>query len=84
MTVSSLAGDIIVSTCFFVLTMYGSIMGGSGQVKMSENGDLNMAMGVTNTERGEVDGQGPQVEPKPSQPLHPTEESEATNLTRYT
>lgn len=35
------------STFFFVLTMYGSIQGGSGQVKVTENGNLNKAMGVT-------------------------------------
>jgi len=51
MTVPSMAADIIVSTCFFILTMYGSIMGGSGQVKVTENGDLNKAMGVAPTER---------------------------------
>ena len=35
MTIPSLAADIIVSTLFFVLTMYGSIMGGSGSVKIT-------------------------------------------------
>ncbi len=29
-----------------MLSMYGSIMGGSGQVKVTANGDLNRAMGV--------------------------------------
>jgi len=46
MSVESIAGDIIVSTFFFMLTMYGTIMGGSGQVKIGENGDINKAMGV--------------------------------------
>ena len=46
MSTESLIGDVIVSTFFFVLTMYGSIQGGSGQVKVTENGDLNKAMGV--------------------------------------
>jgi hypothetical protein len=50
MTDSSLIADIIVSTFFFVLTMYGSIMGGSGQIKVTENGDINKAMGVAPTE----------------------------------
>ena len=35
MTISSLAADIIISTIFFILTMYGSIMGGSGKVKIT-------------------------------------------------
>jgi len=34
MSVQSIAADIIVSTFFFLLTMYGTIMGGSGQVKI--------------------------------------------------
>jgi len=53
MTPTSLAADIIVSTFFFTLTMYGSIMGGTGQVKVTENGSLNKAMGVTSNEGGE-------------------------------
>lgn len=44
MTDASLAADIIVSTLFFILTMYGSIMGGSGEVKIT-NVDLNQAVG---------------------------------------
>ena len=35
MDVASLASDIIVSTIFFIITMYGSIMGGSGKVKIT-------------------------------------------------
>jgi hypothetical protein len=50
MTIPSLIADIIVSTFFFVLTMYGSIMGGSGQIKVTQNGDINKAMGVAPTE----------------------------------
>lgn len=46
MTVQSLAADIIISTGFFILTMYGSIMGGSGKVKISENTDLQAALGI--------------------------------------
>jgi hypothetical protein len=46
MTVDSIAADIIVSSFLFLLTMYGTIMGGSGQVKIGENGDVNKAMGV--------------------------------------
>lgn len=45
MTDASLAADIIVSTLFFILTMYGSIMGGSGEVKITPNVDLNQAVG---------------------------------------
>lgn len=45
-TTASLAVDIAVSTFVFILSMYGSIMGGSGQVKVTANGDLNKAIGV--------------------------------------
>jgi hypothetical protein len=45
MTDASLAADIVVSTLFFVLTMYGSIMGGSGEVKITAAIDLNQAIG---------------------------------------
>lgn len=51
MSIESLIGDVAVSTFFFILTMYGSIQGGSGQVKVTENGDLNKAMGVAPTEQ---------------------------------
>ena len=46
MSIESLIGDVIFSTFFFILTRYGSIQGGSGQVKVTENGDLNKAMGI--------------------------------------
>jgi hypothetical protein len=46
MTIQSLIGDVIISTFFFILTMYGSIKGGSGQVKVTQNGDINKAFGV--------------------------------------
>jgi hypothetical protein len=46
MTVEALIADVLVSTFFFILTLYGSIQGGSGQVKVSANGDINKAMGV--------------------------------------
>ena len=49
MSLDSLIGDVIVSTFFFILTMYGSIQGGSGQVKVTANGDLNKTMGVAPT-----------------------------------
>jgi len=52
-TVASIAIDIIISTFFFLLTMYGSIMGGSGQVKYSSDGNLNKAMGVAPTQEGQ-------------------------------
>jgi ABC-type antimicrobial peptide transport system permease subunit len=35
MTTPAFASDVVVSTAFFILTMYGSIMGGSGQVKIN-------------------------------------------------
>jgi hypothetical protein len=47
MTTSSLVADIIISTFFFTVTMYGSIMGGSGQIKVTQNGDINKAIGMT-------------------------------------
>ena len=50
MTIGSLAVDITVSTIFFILTMYGSIMGGSGKVKITPNADIHAALGVVNTE----------------------------------
>jgi len=46
LTVSSIAIDISVSTLIFILTTYGSIIGGSGQIKVNQNIDLNQAMGV--------------------------------------
>jgi hypothetical protein len=51
MSIESLIGDVAVSTFFFIFTMYGSIQGGSGQVKVTENRDLNKAMGVAPTEQ---------------------------------
>lgn len=50
MGLGPLIGDVIVSTFFFVVTMYGSVMGGSGQVKVTSNGDVNKAIGVAPTE----------------------------------
>lgn len=35
MTMNSLIADVIISTLFFILTMYGSIKGGSGQIKVT-------------------------------------------------
>ena len=46
MSLGPLIADVIVSTFFFIVTMYGSIMGGSGQVKVTSDGDVNKAMGV--------------------------------------
>ena len=53
MGLGPLIGDVIVSTFFFVVTMYGSVMGGSGQVKVTSNGDVNKAIGVAPTEQVE-------------------------------
>jgi len=66
MTIGSIAVDIIFSTFLFLLTMYGSVMGGSGQVKYSENGNLNQAMGVAPTTPTELqhDGDNRQNIPK--------------------
>lgn len=50
MSVKSIAADIIISSFFFFLTTYGTIMGGSGQVKISEANNLNQALGVAPTE----------------------------------
>lgn len=45
-TTASLAVDISISTFIFFLSMYGSIMGGSGQIRVTSNGDVNKAIGV--------------------------------------
>lgn len=55
MTISSIAFDIIISTILFIVTMCGSIMGGSGQIKYSEEGDVTKAMGVAPTKPPEED-----------------------------
>ena len=52
-TIQSLIADVVVSTFFFMLTMYGSIKGGSGQVKVTANGDINKAMGVAPVSQGD-------------------------------
>lgn len=51
-TIKSLIADVVVSTFFFILTMYGSIKGGSGQVKVTANGDINKAIGVAPVTHG--------------------------------
>lgn len=51
MEVGPFVADIAVSLFFFILTLYGSIMGGTGQVKVTRNGDINKAMGVANKDR---------------------------------
>ena len=39
--------DVIISTILFILTMYGTIMGGTQQVKVNANGaDINKFLGV--------------------------------------
>ena len=43
--------DIVCSTFFFILTMYGSIMGGTGNVKVTREGNINQAMGVASTDQ---------------------------------
>lgn len=56
MDVGSLIADIVCSTFFFVCTMYGSIMGGTGNVKVTRNGNINQAMGVGSNEPAEAEG----------------------------
>ena len=46
MNVGGFVSDIVISLFFFVLTMYGSIMGGTGQVRVTRNGNINQAIGV--------------------------------------
>ena len=53
MEASNFVADIVCSTFFFILTMYGSIMGGTGQVKVTRDGNINNAMGVGDTEMEE-------------------------------
>ena len=55
MTVGSIAFDIIISTGLFILAMYGTIMGGSGQMKYSETGDVNQAIAVAPTNPTDVE-----------------------------
>lgn len=50
MDIGPLIIDVAISLLFFVLTMYGSIMGGTGQVKVTRDGNLNDAMGVGNND----------------------------------
>lgn len=51
MSYGPLAVDIICSTFFFILAMYGSIMGGTGQVKVTRDGHINAAMGVASLDQ---------------------------------
>lgn len=72
MGLGPLIGDVIVSTFFFIVTMYGSVMGGSGQVKVTSNGDVNKAIGVAPTEpleQQEENGK-PQYKPESAQNLN--------------
>lgn len=46
MSIDVLIGDVVISSAFFVLSMYGTIMGGTGNVKITRNGDINKAVGV--------------------------------------
>lgn len=55
MTISSIAIDIAISTFFFILTTYGTIMGGSGQMKVNKDTDLNQAIGVAPVEKNPSD-----------------------------
>lgn len=48
MNIGAFVADIVISLFFFVLTMYGSIMGGTGQVRVTRNGNINQAIGVGN------------------------------------
>lgn len=49
MHVGPFVGDIVCSTFFFILGMYGSIIGGTGQVKVTRDGNLNETIGVGNS-----------------------------------
>lgn len=55
MDYGALVADVIVSTFFFIVTMYGSIMGGSGQVKIDQNTDLAKAVASGEKEEEESD-----------------------------
>lgn len=61
MDVGSLVADIVCSTFFFVMTMYGSIMGGTGQVKITREGNINEAMGVATEPATEIEGKNKYV-----------------------
>lgn len=59
MDLGSLIADIVCSTFFFILSMYGSIMGGTGQVKVTRDGNINQAMGVGTPTQENLAGPGP-------------------------
>lgn len=89
MTTGSIAFDILVSTGLFILAMYGSIMGGSGQVKFTENGDLNQAMGVaptqpTQQEEGRPGNEGKYEQKQESAEKLEDPESDAGAMIQYT
>ena len=52
--VGSLSIDIVCSAILFAITTYGSIVGGTGQVRITRNGDINTAMGVTGVRKSNV------------------------------
>jgi hypothetical protein len=57
-TEGSLTADIICSTFFFVLSMCGSIMGGTGQIKVTTEGNsLNEVIGVGGNESNDTNEQ---------------------------
>lgn len=72
-----LIADVVVSTFFFIMTMYGSIMGGSGQVKVTQNGNVNQAIGMAPTETQ-------MEEKKEEEPVKKEEDDEDENLRKYT
>lgn len=81
MDVGSLIADIVCSTFFFVLTMYGSIMGGTGNVKVTRDGNINQAIGVASTEPASSED----VDKKYEAPKEKDdEETERNNEAKYT
>jgi hypothetical protein len=83
MTVGSIIADIVISTIFFLVTMYGSIMGGSGQIKFSEGGNLNQAMGVAPTTDANEEHKDQPVKQNSAGRLEDPE-SDAVVLEKYT
>lgn len=69
MTVPSLTADTISATLFFILTMYGSIMGGSGEVRITERIDLNQAIGGASGEKNAEDKENTNPNPAKNNPM---------------
>ena len=57
-----MGADIGTSCILFFITMFGSVMGGSGVVKISQTVSLNETLGVVTEEAGEEHENQPKKE----------------------